>query len=91
MGSEWFPERKCGTTDDRSICTRGWGTYTSEEACCAVDGAFTEGCGVAEDADLLDQFAVPGEERPQTLEVPMVAAADGPSQNSPVPAPEKDL
>ena len=86
MGSEWFPERKCGTTDDRNVCTRGYGTYTTEEACCAVDGAFSDGCGVAEDAGLLDQFVVPGEE-------PKVAAADGPSQHDHghTPGPEKEL
>lgn len=30
VGAEWFPERRCATTDDLSTCTRGWGTYKTE-------------------------------------------------------------
>lgn len=51
VGSEWFPERTCSTTDDRAVCHRGWGTFTSEDDCCApATGAFVEGCGVSADA-----------------------------------------
>ena len=51
-GAEWFPNRRCSSTDDRATCTRGWGTYTSEAECCAAGGAFPEGCGVADEAPL---------------------------------------
>lgn len=59
VGAEWFPQRKCATTVDRSICSRGWGTYTSEDDCCAAGGAFTDGCGIAQDADFLGGDPIP--------------------------------
>ncbi|KAG7666682.1 hypothetical protein KSW81_000455 [Nannochloris sp. 'desiccata'] len=51
VGTDWFPKRKCGTTDERSTCTRGWGTYTSERECCAAGAAFTDGCGDVDAAE----------------------------------------
>jgi hypothetical protein len=48
VGTDYFPTRKCGTTDERSTCTRGWATYSSERDCCAPGAAFNEGCGEAD-------------------------------------------
>ena len=59
VGTEWFPTRKCSTTDDRSICTRGWGTYTSEVQCCASGGAFSDGCGISQDVEMVQVMGMP--------------------------------
>ncbi len=57
MGAEWFPARKCATTDDRAVCTRGWGIYQTEDECCAAGkGAFGPGCGVADEADMIGDW-----------------------------------
>jgi hypothetical protein len=59
---EWFPTRKCGTTDERATCTRGWATYSSERDCCEAGAAFTEGCGNADVAEAPAGEMSPSEE-----------------------------
>lgn len=39
-----FPQRTCAVTDNSTICMRGWGAFVEEGACCALGGAFSDGC-----------------------------------------------
>lgn len=41
---EYYPRQTCKQTDDFSVCSRSWGRFASEQACCAAGGAFQDGC-----------------------------------------------
>lgn len=46
----WFPGNSCAPAQDRGVCSRGWGVYTSEARCCmAGQGAFEDGCSITHD------------------------------------------
>ncbi|KAI3429365.1 hypothetical protein D9Q98_005460 [Chlorella vulgaris] len=46
--NEYYPRQTCKQTDDFSVCSRSWGRFASEQACCAAGGAFQDGCSKPE-------------------------------------------
>lgn len=45
VATSYGPERICGQTQDLDICSRGWGQWGSQQACCQKGNAFANGCG----------------------------------------------
>lgn len=76
--TSWEPKRACGKVEDMETCTRGWGAFLSEEACCEKGAAFNEGC--SDDPrikNLEDEGALLGEDSNGVDNAETVVSFDG--------------
>ena len=48
MTGTYHPTQACRPSTDFAECTRNWGQWASQEACCAPGAAFADGCSKPE-------------------------------------------